>query len=95
MIPAKCKPRIHITEPEMWARYGWMVESVAARHGVNVDDLLGRARNPLLVRARDALCGSLHGSGVGYADIGRLLDRDHTTIMDAVRRDLGRTREAA
>jgi chromosomal replication initiation ATPase DnaA len=73
---------------EAWTRWGWIVESVARRHGVSVDGLLGRARTAPLAAARHDLMCCLWASGVAYAEIGRLLGRDHTTVMHGVRRAL-------
>jgi chromosomal replication initiation ATPase DnaA len=71
-----------------WTRWGWLVESVAHRCGVTVDGLLSRARTSELADARRELMASLWGSGCSYAQIGRLLGRDHTTVVYAVRKAL-------
>jgi chromosomal replication initiation ATPase DnaA len=75
-----------IVKAPAWDRWGWMVESVAARHGVSVEDILGRARTKLISEARHDLMACLWGSGLAFAEIGRMLDRDHTTIISGVRR---------
>ncbi len=69
-----------------WDRWGWMVESVAERHGVSVAGLLSRCRNREFVIARQDLMTVLWGSGLAFAEIGRLLGRDHSTVIYGVRR---------
>lgn len=80
--------RARIATPEAWERWGWMVESVAQRHGVTVDAVLGSRRTSEVARARHDLMAGLYGSGLAYAEIGRLLGRDHTSVMHGVRRAL-------
>lgn len=77
-----------IREPEAWQRWGWLVASVAKRYGVTVDDVLGRRRHQRVAHARRDLCACLRGSGLAYAEIGRMLGLDHCTVMTAVRKDL-------
>lgn len=80
-------PRI-VTSPTRWAKWGWIVESVAARHGVSVEHLLGRQLSGKKTCARQDLYGSLYGSGLSCSAIARLLGRDHTTVLEGLHRDL-------
>lgn len=80
--------RPEILAPERWERLGWMVESVARRYGVTVAGILAHKRTAILAAARHDLMVCLYGSGYGYAEIGRLLGRDHTGVMYAVRKEL-------
>ncbi len=77
-----------IAKAPAWDRWGWMVQSVADRHGVAVVDLLGRSKARELTRARHDLMTCMWGSGVGFAEIGRLLGLDHSSVIYAVRRAL-------
>lgn len=77
-----------ITTPDAWARWGWVVEGVATRYGVAITDLLGRCREQRLADARSDLYACLWGSGLALAEIGRMLDRDHTTVRNGIRKDL-------
>lgn len=80
-------PRILL--PEAWATWGWVVESCAARHGVTVDDVLGRGRTAEVVRSRHDLIDTLvTGHGLGFAEVGRLLGMSHTTVMAAWRKGI-------
>ena len=74
---------------ESWAKWGWIVERVAGRYGVPVTSVLGSDRGQLAVRARRDLCTCLYASGLGYSEIGRMVGRDHTSVMYAVRKELG------
>ncbi len=77
-----------ITTPEAWTRWGWLVDAVAERHGVLADALLGRGKTAEVVRARHDLMACLWGSGCAYAEIGRLLGMNHTSVLTAVKRVL-------
>lgn len=59
--------------------------AVAQAHGVPLRELLGRRRHASVARARAALYTALRGHGMSYPEIGRLLRRDHTTVMSVVR----------
>jgi chromosomal replication initiation ATPase DnaA len=66
-----------------------MVESCALRHGVTVETLLSRGKAAEVVSARHDLASCLWGSGLPYTTVGRLIGRDHTTVMSSVRKELG------
>lgn len=66
----------------------WIAESIATRHRVTLDELLGRDRSRRPARARRELYGCLYASGWSLSEIGRTLDRDHTTVLYGVRADL-------
>lgn len=69
---------------EMGARP--LLDRVCLSHGVPVSAVVGRDRGPTVSRARHELWSLLHGTwGLGLAEIGRLVERDHTTIMCALR----------
>lgn len=56
----------------------------ARAHYVSVDDVLGRARTPHAVAARRQVAVALRGDPYrrSYSEIGKLLGRDHTSIMN-------------
>lgn len=66
----------------------WILDSIARRWRVTFDEVLGGARDKRASAARHELFASLWGSGWTYSEIGRVLRRDHTTIMAGVRKDL-------
>jgi hypothetical protein len=58
---------------------------LATKHlDVNWDHLQGRSRDRDTVRARHLLCYTLYRTGYSMAHIGRLLDRNHSTIVHAI-----------
>jgi len=61
------------------------VERVERRHGVHARAMLGPRRTRSIMAARTELYVLLaHTEGLAFAEIGRVLGRDHTTIMSAV-----------
>lgn len=65
-----------------------LVEDLAKRHGALVDEVLACNREPRVCRARQAAWYALRHHGEvewSYPAIGRLFDRDHTTVMAGVR----------
>lgn len=51
------------------------------------DELTSRSHNPEVVRARmEAMWLAYRRAGLSYSEAGRLFDRDHTTVLSAVRR---------
>jgi chromosomal replication initiator protein len=65
--------------PELHAR-------VCKRFGVRFDELLGKGRHAHLAQARHVLAWLLRQRGLSYPAIGKYLNKDHTTIMSAVRK---------
>lgn len=63
-----------------------VVGAIATAFGVRVFDLLGRERSKQLTSARAAFMLWLYEGGFSYPEVGRMLRRDHTTVMVAVRK---------
>lgn len=61
-----------------------LLEQVCAEHHVTADEALGPLRVPHIVAARHALWGRLRALGWSHSAIGRLCDRDPTTVMAAL-----------
>lgn len=57
---------------------------IALRHGLEREDLLGRARLPRISRARHEAFYHFRRKGWSYPEIGRLFGRDHSTIIHGV-----------
>lgn len=69
------------------------VTTICARHfDVTIDDILGTCRVTEIVNARSLTCFLLRSAGTTYAEIGRQLERDHSTIIHSCRR-VERSRE--
>lgn len=59
--------------------------SMARRYGASVDDIFGRRRFPEAVAARSHVWSILYQEhGYTMARIGRIWQRDHTTIMHGI-----------
>ncbi len=68
-----------------------VVDAVCAEMGVTRKEIASPTRGKAnVVLARDWACRCAHDRGLSMAAIGRLLHRDHTSIMAAI----ARTREA-
>ncbi len=63
-----------------------VAEDVARAYRVSVKELLGRGRTAHVARARKDLYVALYRQlGWSFARVGRFVDRDHTTVMFAIR----------
>lgn len=66
---------------------GRILHECAKDHGVTVEDLIGWGRTTRLVNARRAAIWALHQRNtMSLKQIGRLLKKDHTTILYAIRK---------
>jgi len=70
-----------------------VLKKVSEDHGVSVYDVTGRCRKSELVDMRCVIASVLHKLGQSESAIGRLLERDHTTVINLLirtgkRRDL-------
>jgi chromosomal replication initiation ATPase DnaA len=71
-------------------RYAEAVEirkRIARKHGVSVEELVGRSCLRHVVEARRELYCALRARKWSYPAIGRFCGRDHTTVMAAVRKE--------
>lgn len=73
-----------------------IIQMVALAHGVRVSDILGRRRDKLVYAARqDAVKAVAEARpDLSLPQIGRIFDRDHTTILNSLRKS-GARRAAA
>lgn len=62
------------------------IDSIADDHGLTRNDILGRSRSPRVVRARHEAMARVRALGFSYPELGRIFNRDHTTIMQACRK---------
>lgn len=68
-----------------------VIDAIAAAHHVSRDEILSRSRVQSVVAGRRSLCVALRERGMSYPEIGRLVGRDHSTVM-ALLRDQGERR---
>jgi WhiB family transcriptional regulator, redox-sensing transcriptional regulator len=65
---------------------GTIVAAVADRHGLTVEVLTGDGRSRGVVAARREAMWCLRESGLSLPDVGRVLGRDHSTVLHGLRR---------
>jgi len=63
-----------------------IILDVAERHGIDPSDLHGPSRLPHLCRARWEAMQRLRDRGLSLPMIGRMLNRDHKTVLHGLRR---------
>lgn len=80
MFPAWYRPRYSPATPFE------LLTKLAARESMTVDELRRDDRRQEIVDARARVATSLRMSGLSYIRIGRLLHRDHSTVINLVRR---------
>lgn len=72
--------------PPALGRFDALVEAVADEWGVSRAAILGESRGTAATVPRAAVMALAHGLfGYGASQIGRLIRRDHTTVLYAVR----------
>ena len=57
-----------------------IILDVLHRHGVTMDELMSRSRKEKLVDARVEIASRLVDIGFSYSRIGKILERDHSTV---------------
>ena len=75
-------------ERRLFPWVGRLAQAVADEWGVSAAELIGKSRQSLLIRPRFVLDWTVKQAASDYAlaQIGRLLGRDHTTIIYSIRR---------
>ena len=61
------------------------IEAIAKVYGYTVDDILGKRRLKALVSVRRQCVNMLHEKGYSTTEIGRIMNRDHSTICHALK----------
>lgn len=61
--------------------------AIARKHKVLLDDILSANKSKSVMRARTACYLHLRGLEMSYPEIGRVMLRDHTTILYAVKKN--------
>ena len=60
------------------------IDAIAREHGYTVEDILGKSRLKRLVHVRRLCVLMLREKGYSTTEIGRVMDRDHSTIVHAL-----------
>lgn len=76
---------VHGTRPLSTTVAKRVLTHVSARAGVTVSDLVGRSRARVHTRPRHYAMRLLHRMRYSSVDIGFAFDRDHTTVLSALR----------
>lgn len=63
-----------------------IVMQVAREFGIGVMDVMGRDRRAKVARARQVAMAGMWMAGFTYPEVGRFFERDHVTVMHAVKR---------
>lgn len=63
-----------------------IIAQVCDRHGVAVEEVMGRSRFKRVCTARKEAYAMLREERLSYPAIGRMFGRDHTTVVDGVQR---------
>lgn len=70
-----------------------IIQEVAEHTGIPQDAIMGASRSYAVCLARDLACYIAKRDGHSYPEIGRVMNRDHSTIMDAAKREAARRGE--
>lgn len=83
VLRAILKP-VHIREPSPLRR---LAKEVAELHDIGLGQLMGESRTKSIVMARHEFCYRAYSeTNKSLSEIGRFLNRDHTTVQNAIRR---------
>lgn len=64
-------------------------EEIAAKFGVTLDEVMDKTREKPVVQARHAIWAQLRHRGYSYPRIGSIFGVDHSTVISAVRKQMG------
>lgn len=80
----------HLTEADIVAaratdrRARDVLREVSQATGIRITDLTGYSRRRSIVWPRQVAYLALHRAGYSLSDIGRIMHRDHTTVMHGI-----------
>lgn len=67
-------------------RHTCIICQVSISMGVSPRVIMGQSRARPIARARQAIMRRLYQYGLSVSEIGRILGRDHTTVIHGIRR---------
>lgn len=79
--PVRHRPQREAPTPRRCAD---IVQAVARTYGYTVAAIKGDRRHATLIKARKACALALRESGCSYPEIGAILDRDHSSVMQLI-----------
>ena len=77
----ECGQVVNVTPKD---RYKNLINTVAKAYGFTYADMVGRNKSHYHVVARQHCYSALLNCGLSYSAVGRMMDRDHTTVMHGV-----------
>lgn len=83
--PTPSSPAVNLRLPG-GPRARAVVHAVLQDHDVTAVDLFSKKRNPTIVGARHDLCARLRAEKMSLTQIGNIVGRDHTTVLNSLRR---------
>jgi chromosomal replication initiation ATPase DnaA len=60
------------------------ISEIAYKYGYTAEDILGKSRYKRLVMVRRQCVGMLRAKGYSTTEIGRIMNRDHSTIVTSL-----------
>ena len=63
------------------------IDAIAQEHGYTVEDILGPSRLKRLVAVRRLCILMIRDRGFSTTEIGRIMNRDHSTIVHALNKE--------
>lgn len=63
-----------------------IINKVASEHGVTFEDVMGNSRMQHVIYARHECFNALQNAGLSSSQVGRLMGRDHTTVLHGAKR---------
>jgi len=62
------------------------IDAIAELHGYTLEDILGRSKLKPLVEVRWKCVVWMRGKGYSTTEIGRIMNRDHSTIVHSLQK---------
>ena len=62
------------------------IDAIAELHGYTLEDILGRSKLKPLVEVRRKCVVWMRGKGYSTTEIGRIMNRDHSTIVHSLQK---------
>ena len=66
-----------------------LAEDIANQHLVPVHEVFGKCREAHIVKARHHLIVELYRAGLSTPSIGKIVNKDHSTVIAALKKNLG------
>lgn len=95
MSPTTYSPSTAGVRPFIWARFDLLLTEIAKKHRVSRRDILSPARRRSIAWPRQELYARALDAKISSADVGRMIGRDHATVLFGAKRHRKRDAESA